>query len=587
MELKRLWVGNYKNLNDFEIDFSDKDGCTVLIGNNGSGKSNIIEAIGMIFSSLYYNDYSDFTPEKTNIFDFEIEYKVRGDNLKVVWNDSEFRVDVNNSDFEYGGSEDFRPYAPSQVIAIYSGEERRLWDQIFSHSYFSFIRAVKRAPMSHWSQLQPMVYLNKYCWDIALLTLLFAEKTEVEEEFSTFRKSVIGIYGVDSITFEINIKKQAEWSDNEVVQLVRDLNPEQRKSVTISVSDFVDLYQGSNADFYGLLAAASMPKTDKIITSISISFNKDLSTSSLSEGEKKLLLVNTVLRILADNEALLLFDEPDSHIHIKRKQHLASLLLDQKVTETERIVTTHSPTLANSFSSNHLVMLENIDGKAKLVSTDNQSVVSELTEGIWSAQEQNIFLSSNNDILLVEGKDDEIYITEALKRLKPANPSYENLEFEFITMGGAAGLALFVDKFIPKEGQTILALLDRDEAGGKSLKSVFGEVKNEKTFDRELRNNTVIACYPKRDGFSQTASRFEVEDYFSVEKIRSEGVRILQNDNSSNFNSVVNVNKQLKKKLSTLCQEENFDVSDFDGFKTLFDYILEVKQELDTNEATA
>ncbi|NOH84766.1 AAA family ATPase [Vibrio sp. 03-59-1] len=579
MELKRLWVGDYKNLKDFEFDFSSKESCTVIIGNNGSGKSNIIEVIGMIFSCLYYNNYADFSSEKSIIFDFEIEYNVRGHDVKVIWKDNDFSIDVDNSNFTYNGSEEFRVYAPSQVIAIYSGEEKRLWDQIFSHSYFSFIQSVKQSPMTHWNQLQPMVYLNKYCWDIALLSLLFAEKTEIENEFSFFRKSVLGINEIDSITFEIDLQKQTEWSDNEVVEFVRALNPEKRTSVTVSVSDFVDLYQGSNADFYGLLSAASMPKTDKLIKNISIAFNEDLNVSSLSEGEKKLLLVNTVLRILADNEALLLFDEPDSHLHIKRKQHLANLLLDDKVTETERVVTTHSPTLANSFANNHLVMLESIGGKAKLVSTDNQNVVSKLTEGIWNAQEQNVFLSSNNDILLVEGKDDEIYITEALKRLQPTNPSYENLEFEFITMGGAAGLALFVDKFTPKEGQIILALLDRDEAGKKSLKTVFGVDKDEKVFNREVKNNTVIACYPKRNGFSQSASRFEVEDYFLVEKIRIEGVKILQNDNSSNFNSVVNVNKQLKRKLSTLCQEDSFDADDFNGFKTLFNYILEVKEE--------
>lgn len=587
MELKRLWVGNYKNLIDFEMDFSNRENCTVIIGSNGSGKSNIIEVIGMIFSRLYYNDYTGFTAEESNSFDFEIEYNVRGDDIKVSWKDNDFIVDVNNTTFEYNRSVEFRRYAPSQVIAIYSGEEQRLWDEIFSHSYFNFIQSIKQSPMTHWSQLQPMVYLNRYNWNIALLTLLFAEKTEIEEEFSSFRKSVLGINKISSITFEIDLQKQKEWDDNEVVEFVKNLNPEQRTSVTVSVSDFVDLYQGSNADFYGLLSAASMPKTDKLITNISIAFNEDLVVSSLSEGEKKLLLVNTVLRILADNEALLLFDEPDSHLHIKRKRHLAKILLDDKGTGSEKIVTTHSPTLANSFASNHLAMLENIDGKAKLVSTDNQSVVSELTEGIWNAQEQNIFLSSSNDILLVEGKDDEIYITEALKRLKPTNKAYEKLEFEFITMGGAAGLVLFVDKFTPKEGQTILALLDRDQAGANSLKKVFGEAKDEKTFDREKKNSTVIACYPKRHGFSQSASRFEVEDYFPVERIRSEGIKILQNDNSSNFNNIVNVNNQLKKKLSTICQGGSFSVSDFDGFKTLFDYILAVKRELDSDGVLA
>lgn len=579
MRLKRLWVHGYKNLNDFVIDFSNRDGCTVLIGNNGCGKSNVIEALGVIFYKLYYNDYSALSSGGGSLFDFNVEYKIGEIDIQVSWETGIFKVDVDQSDFKYGKAQEFRKYLPSQVIAIYSGEEERLWKDVFSHSYFSFVQNVKQSPIAQWSQLQPMVYLNKHCWDIALLTLLFAEKTEVEEEFSTFRRTVLGIDEIDSITFSIDLQKQKEWSDNEVVEFVRRLNPEEKRTVTISVTDFAELYEGANADFYGILSAASMPKSDKIITNISIAFNSDLSVSSLSEGEKKLLLVNVVLRILADNEAILLFDEPDSHIHIKRKQELANLFLDERFINTERFITTHSPTLANSFSNNHLIMLENANGKTKLVPTNNQEAVAALTDDIWSAQEQNVFLNSSNDILLVEGKDDEIYIKTALEKLKPLDDKYKDLKFEFITMGGASGLSLFVDKFTPKSNQTIIAFLDRDEAGRNALKSVFGEDKGEKNFEREIKNNTVIAFYPKRQGFSQTASRFEVEDYFPVDKIRSEGLKILERDRSSNFNSIVNVNKQLKRQLPELCQGEDFNIDDFRGFKTLFDYVLEIKEE--------
>ena len=52
MRLKRLWIDGFKNLNDFEIDFNDKEGITVLIGNNGSGKSNVLEAISAIFADF-------------------------------------------------------------------------------------------------------------------------------------------------------------------------------------------------------------------------------------------------------------------------------------------------------------------------------------------------------------------------------------------------------------------------------------------------------------------------------------------------------------------------------------------------------
>ena len=52
MRLDRLSIPNYRNLRSFEIDFDESQPTTVLIGRNGSGKSNLIEAIVEIFCEL-------------------------------------------------------------------------------------------------------------------------------------------------------------------------------------------------------------------------------------------------------------------------------------------------------------------------------------------------------------------------------------------------------------------------------------------------------------------------------------------------------------------------------------------------------
>ena len=53
MKLKKLHINQYKNLKDFTIDFESGNGLTMLVGNNGSGKSNVLEAISGIFHDLY------------------------------------------------------------------------------------------------------------------------------------------------------------------------------------------------------------------------------------------------------------------------------------------------------------------------------------------------------------------------------------------------------------------------------------------------------------------------------------------------------------------------------------------------------
>ena len=54
MKLLYLYIEKYKNLENVEIDFSKQDkNTTVFIGENGAGKSNLLEAIAKIFTSLY------------------------------------------------------------------------------------------------------------------------------------------------------------------------------------------------------------------------------------------------------------------------------------------------------------------------------------------------------------------------------------------------------------------------------------------------------------------------------------------------------------------------------------------------------
>ena len=69
MKLLKLYVDGYKNLNNINFDFSKANGRALIVGTNGSGKSNLIEVLSAIFYACYY--------EKKNVepdFRFELEY---------------------------------------------------------------------------------------------------------------------------------------------------------------------------------------------------------------------------------------------------------------------------------------------------------------------------------------------------------------------------------------------------------------------------------------------------------------------------------------------------------------------------------
>lgn len=76
MKIDWLRLENFKNLTNFEVDFSLESERQVIIGRNGVGKSNILESIAWIFRDLDLGDESDF--------EYAIKYRCRGHYVKVI-----------------------------------------------------------------------------------------------------------------------------------------------------------------------------------------------------------------------------------------------------------------------------------------------------------------------------------------------------------------------------------------------------------------------------------------------------------------------------------------------------------------------
>ena len=56
MRLDRLWIDGWNNLQDVTIDFDKSRLTSVVIGQNGTGKSNLLEAIAHIFRNVDLNE---------------------------------------------------------------------------------------------------------------------------------------------------------------------------------------------------------------------------------------------------------------------------------------------------------------------------------------------------------------------------------------------------------------------------------------------------------------------------------------------------------------------------------------------------
>ena len=62
MRIDKLAIESFKNLKNFEIDIDESQLTSIFIGRNGAGKSNLLEALVIIFRDLDLNITTiDFT----------------------------------------------------------------------------------------------------------------------------------------------------------------------------------------------------------------------------------------------------------------------------------------------------------------------------------------------------------------------------------------------------------------------------------------------------------------------------------------------------------------------------------------------
>lgn len=566
MKITKLRIQNYKNIQDLTINFADGLNYAAFVGLNGSGKSNIIEAVSLIF--MYSFQDKKIRQMLTN-FKFEIETNQNQNNIKInVSGDEEntLRREIKNTlnkRIETEVHEFINSYLPTNIIACYSGEETRLYDGMYKQSFQNYFSQIKRTTQK--PDYPKMVYLDKSCWEICAIAMLCSEKQSVQE----FTKKIFGALDLTKIgiSFSADLPKQT----NSAVSFVNKLYIEQnhqtdQKYVSISYiqsteSDGVKL---SPKDIFYFLFMSYVPKeidgARKLIKDLEL---HGIDIKSLSEGEKKQMLITFINEILADENSLVLLDEPDAHWHIERQKELANTIKSQK---HFTVLTTHSPTLTHFLGDASIYMLNNDNVNVELINHQNRSVINELSGGLLSVQEQNILLASNKHILLVEGKTDVDYIQKAISVLNIV------LEFEFIPCGGASGIKLFIDKFTPKRSQKIIVILDCDDGLSQvepTLELKEGSLTSIVKYSK-FRDNVYLLPLPKPSHISD--SNYMIEDYFPIEKKTRIATELISKMKTTrNFKIDY---KKIKKKIHE--DYINYSVEDFKEFEKLFDIIKEI-----------
>lgn len=581
MKLKSLTIkGNgYKNLKD-TFPFEKNNGYIALIGLNGSGKSNLIEAISIIFDKLINNKGKDIP------FDYSIEYEIT-DNTYIISKEAFIK-----NGKEYGIN---KIEFPSSIIACYSGEDKRLWSLAYEDYHYSYFKqAVKGARFN-----PSLLYIDKSCWNIAFLSLLCSEDPDVK----SFLKDKLNVTSPADIEIDFTIDdtrrtafrqhSALNWFDricsngktrvngnllfSTDIMLAGKTVPNTEKAKTV----FSFLYLLSQAE-----KKAKKNNIQRLIIYIKIKVN-GICFDDLSEGEKKLILIECITKVLGDKKSLLLLDEPDAHTHIAMKKDLLKLISEF---EGQTIMTTHSPMFLNKrwdgFNENNIFYMH--DGEVE--NTELLKHLGDITDNEIDYFEGSFILSSKK-ILVTEGSYDIAYIGHAINKLSTDNPNYLKLteQVAFLHAGGASiAVELYNQTLFPARGHydNLVFIFDYDKSGfegAEELKASITQKGDTKPIVLFYQDDYSVVKLRKPN--DKDAESYMVEDLFDsdsyhavTDKIHVRSHKDLRN---ITWNDVITSNKRPKgtpDAIKYYIQDNytTFEKEWLQNFKPVLDKLLEV-----------
>jgi energy-coupling factor transporter ATP-binding protein EcfA2 len=394
MRIRRLRVTSYKSLRDCDIAFIDESPFTAIIGNNGSGKSNLIEAILHILIDLYFGKptKSDFESD----FEFDFVAKTKEVTFRRAAGSVSVKIDGVQmpahrfADLLQSGSQEVA--FPERTFVYYSGECPRIRRLIGRYSRH-FQNLAKADESDHLSPL--FVQSTNEQAQIILLALFAHGHSDFLE--------TLGIESVEDVTLDLQSPESFDPTRDEpklwgTTGLVRTIvaaidevaawpKSRRRAKDVQGRSEEAPFYVETRTYTFGpfpagrnsirdlaarlekggdnLYLALEHLKARGIFRGASFKIRRRgckvaFAFENLSEGEKQLLAVIGGIRLTNQQDSLILLDEPDTHLNPKWSweywEMLDAAFRDMNPAPQAILLTTHNPVMISGLTREQVLL---------------------------------------------------------------------------------------------------------------------------------------------------------------------------------------------------------------------------------------
>ncbi|MBZ0097412.1 MAG: AAA family ATPase [Sulfuricella sp.] len=452
MRLKSVFVSQYKNLKNFTLSFDGASFIDVFVGKNGSGKSNLFEALIEIFRHVYEYDKEKTDPD----FEYAIKYEIGGKETEIAWSAGKFSIN-GKARATIGQTQ-----LPDNVLIYYSGHNDTVADLVQRYED-DFRKRIKGANPdesrrfigigAEYKQLLLAVLLmqpadNKarqfICQKLGVASVGADMQLALKRPlFANGRLKALGAdgielfdsrthyWGADGITRDFLEKLvtcvKGEFNHGNVYSAADDryqipinIDLVRQRFAADSVTD--NFRQFDNLKTLGMLADISIPLT--------LASGLDATIAHFSDGQFQSVYIYSIVELFKDRNCLTLLDEPDSFLHPEWQfEFLRQVfeITDAGAKNNHVLMSSHSASTITTADDSFINLFDLDDNRVVVTKVSRTDVIKSLSGGLISFSESEARLSINHvlkntkgPVLFTEGITDEMIIEAAWAKLFPA-----------------------------------------------------------------------------------------------------------------------------------------------------------------------
>lgn len=524
MLLSEVYIKNYRSIEELKLKLGK---CSIIVGKNNSGKSNILKAIDLVLGEKYI---------KLTKNDFYNRDENREIKIKLTFTDltSEELKKIQNN-ITYGIKNDIS----AEELKYYLRTEKRI--------------AIEAVLKSNHTSRDLYIAGHKYKY--------FSNE---------IKDSIVSTLYIPSVREPGNILKVTEYSFlNKLLSIMyKQADPVQKKALEDALSkateqckEMFDTYEQdldritkSIIEHNGLKFAMLPSDSDSLYKKLELLLDDGVETELEFKGSGiQSVVIISLFKLYSDlraGDALLLIEEPESFLHPQANRHMANILKEFCTKDNMQIIiATHSPNYLQSSNVKDIILLDKKELKTKATQIDGISDEVKLKREL---NVSNLELFFADKVILVEGETEKILLPVIAKQVNKKN-DFDKMNYSIIEVGSKANLDIFIE-LLTKFNIPWLSLLDKDVLNKESKKIISNlNQKFSCEVDVSSTDEEYLIREFKKNGI-YILSYGEIENYYHKEWL----YKILD-DWISNLSTDSITKEELKLKISNFVNISNKD----------------------------